>query len=99
MTEAEYLEAVYGICADARVFVHHCARTYLCRGENGLPDLLITGIRGVLFREVKASPYDRVSPEQTAYIWLLTAAGQDAGIWNASDLLTGKVADEIGRIA
>jgi hypothetical protein len=98
VTESDYLADVYEICKDAGVSVHHCNDSRHCHGA-GFPDLLLIGVRGILFREVKASATDRPRPEQTAILWLLRAAGQDAEVWNATDLLTGRVADEIARIA
>lgn len=99
MRELDYLTAVYTIASDAAVRVHHCCVSWRCEGENGFPDLVLVGIHGVLFREIKASYSDRPSPEQTAWLWLLKAAGADADVWNSEDLLCGRVADEIAKIA
>jgi len=96
--QAEYLADVYDIVHDAGVWIHHCNDSRYCRGK-GFTDLVIVGLRGVLWREVKASPNDRPTPEQTALIWLLKAAGEDARVWTVIDLVTGKVADEIAEIA
>ena len=98
MTEAEYLGQVYDICKDAGAKAHHCGDGRACCGA-GFPDLVIMGVHGILYREVKASPNDRKSPEQTAVLWLLKASGADAAVWTSEDLLTGKVAEEIRRIA
>lgn len=98
MTEADYLADVYDICTDAGATVHHCGDSRSCTGK-GFPDLIIIGAHGVLYREVKASPNDRPTPEQTALIWLLRASGQDARFWTATDLLTGVVAEEVARVA
>jgi hypothetical protein len=96
--ESEYLSQVYAICHDARVLFHHCRRG--APGSiDGFPDLVLVGTRGVLFREIKASFGDDPSRGQTNWIWQLRAAGQDAGIWTVTDLLTGIVADEIALIA
>lgn len=97
MTEREYLAEVYELAAKAPVSVHHCNDSRYCHGT-GFPDLVLIGARGVLWREVKASPGDRATPEQTALLWLLRATGQDARLWTERDLATGKVAEEIASI-
>jgi hypothetical protein len=98
MTEAEYLAEVYQLCHTHGVYVHHCRHAYSCEGA-GFPDLVLIGVHGVLWREVKASHNDRMKPEQTGLIWLLRSAGQDAAVWTAADLQSGKVAKELASIA
>lgn len=98
MKEADYLTEVYRICKDAGVSYHHCKDSRSCEGK-GLPDLTIVGTRGVLWREVKSDEYARPTSEQTAWLWVLISAGQDARIWGPTDLLCGMVAFEISQIA
>jgi hypothetical protein len=97
MKERQFLEQVYGICAKAGVTVHHCNDARRCHG-NGLPDLILIGVNGVLWREVK-SQYDvNLRPVQTAVLWTLRAARQDARVWTEQDLDGGAVAREIAAI-
>jgi hypothetical protein len=98
LTESEFLAEVYKLADAEGVFVHHCGIAWRCHGD-GWPDLVLVGTRGVLYREVKASPDDRMRPEQTALLWLLRAAGQDAEVWTEKDLASGTVAWEIRVIA
>lgn len=58
----------------------------------GFPDLVLVHARRrlVLYRELKAHK-GRVTPDQQAWLDALTAAGQDAGVWRPSDLLTTHV--------
>lgn len=98
LRESDYLAQVYGLCEKAPCSYHHCGVPYRCTGHNGFPDLMIIGSHGVLFREVK-TVNDRPSPDQTAMLWLLKAAGQDAGIWTETDLTSGIVAREIAGIS
>lgn len=98
LTEADYLAEVYSLCEKAPCLYHHCGVSYRCAGHRGFPDLIIIGYRGVLFREVK-TVNDRPTPDQTAMMWLLKAAGMDAEVWTESDLASGKVAREIAGIS
>lgn len=62
----------------------------------GFPDLVLAHPqRGVLFRELKSAK-GQVSPEQDAWLQVLTAGGANAGLWRPSDsddieaILTGR---------
>ena len=97
MKESEYLSEVYHICDFYGAKAHHCNDPKRCHGR-GLPDLIIVGKGGVLWREVKTWG-DKASPEQTEYLWLLRAIGQDAEVWDELDLQRGIVAAQIARVA
>lgn len=57
---------------------------------SGFPDLLIAGLGGVLFRELK-NQSDTASRGQLAWGGVLRAAGQDWAIWRPADLLIGDI--------
>lgn len=58
--------------------------------DRGFPDLVIAGLGGVLWRELK-DQHDTPSPGQLAWADTLRAAGQDWAIWRPLDLLSGAV--------
>lgn len=67
------------------------------RNEAGLPDLIIVGSRGLLWRELKTAK-GRVSAVQREWLAALEVAGQDAGVWRPVDLASGVIQDELRRI-
>jgi hypothetical protein len=54
------------------------------RSPAGLPDLVIVGARGCLWRELK-SPRGQLLPEQVLWQYRLIAAGENYGIWRPRD--------------
>jgi hypothetical protein len=56
------------------------------RAHKGWPDWTIGGPGGVLFRELKAEGEDP-SPEQAAWLAILSGNGLDACVWTAVDFL------------
>lgn len=75
-----------------RIYHTHDSR----RSNPGFPDLVLVHARQrrVLWRELKTQK-GRVRPEQRAWLDDLTAAGEDAAIWRPSDLIEGRVAQEL----
>lgn len=67
------------------------------RMRAGLPDLIVIGDRGILWRELK-SPYGVASGQQKRLGWRLKAAGQDWGIWRPLDLRTGQIERELDAL-
>jgi len=67
---------------------------------NGYPDWTICGApgKGVVIRELK-SEKGRLSAAQQEWIGDLKAAGADVGVWRPSDLLSGRVAQELTAIS
>jgi hypothetical protein len=96
--EGAYLSNVYRLCHREQVLFHHCQDSRKCSGA-GLPDLLIVGPNGLIFREVKVSPFDVPTSEQKSWLYMLQAAGADARVWTSTDLQDGTVAKEIASIA
>ena len=64
------------------------------RNEAGLPDLIIVGPHGVLWRELKTER-GRVTSDQRDWLTDLARAGQDADVWRPSDLSSGRIAREL----
>ena len=96
MTEAELQTKILRMCRDLGLRAWHC---HIPQGSRkGLPDLIIVGPGGVLWRELK-SEKGRVSDAQTDWLTDLTSAGQDAAVWRPMDLVTGVVARELAALA
>jgi hypothetical protein len=97
--EADYLAKVYDLCDHSGIKYHHCNDSRKCTATPGMPDLILVGPRRIIFREIKASLNDRVRAEQSEWLWMLKAAGQDARVWTSEDLLYGRVAHELSELA
>ncbi len=82
MTERELLEAILETCKWADVLAWHAYDSR--RSTPGLPDLILAGKDGVLFRELKTERGHLTEPQR---VWLrrLTAAGTNACIWRPRD--------------
>lgn len=92
MSEKALLEQVRALCRFYGLLTYHTNNSR--RSEPGFPDLVIACGNGVMFRELK-SERGRTSPEQRVWIDTLSLAGQDAGIWKPSDLLAGRIREEL----
>jgi hypothetical protein len=60
----------------------------------GFPDLVIAGLGGQMFRELKSAK-GVLSPEQVVWIGELTRGGADAGVWRPADLRSGRIEQEL----
>lgn len=111
MTEDDLLTAVIDLCRRHRVLAHHSRPAVVGRtaagrarwatpiqGDAGLPDLVIVGRRGVLFRELK-SEVGRLSKEQARWTTTLAVAGADCATWRPSMLRSGQIEAEIRAVA
>ena len=103
MSEEDLLRAVVDLAQLRGLLVHHSRPARTAKGwvtaivgHKGLPDLIIVGSRGVLYRELK-SEKGRVSPEQHDWIDRLEQAGQDIAVWRPSDW-PQRVRDELEAI-
>lgn len=77
-----------------RVYHTHDSR----KSAAGFPDLvLVHGVHGVLWRELKREKGGRVSPEQETWLEALRNAGdgEDAGLWYPHDWVDGTIAAEL----
>lgn len=91
--EAAFQAAVLDVAKTWGLRVAHFRKAKTARGNwvtpvgadgKGFPDLLITGKRGILFREIKM-PSGRLSPEQKMWGLWLHRAGQDWAVWKPED--------------
>jgi hypothetical protein len=97
MTEAALENSVRRILADLPSVLWYHTRD--SRGSNaGFPDLVCAGPRGVLYRELKREG-KRPTIAQEAWLSALRGAGQDAGVWQPSSLLSGTIARELSALA
>lgn len=91
MSEEDLLRAVVDLAQLLGLLVHHSRpaltgkgwRTAIV-GHKGLPDLVIVGARGVLYRELK-SEKGRPSAEQIQWLDTLAQAGADVALWRPAD--------------
>lgn len=66
--------------------------------RRGFPDLVICGLGGVLFAELKCLD-DTLSPDQRLWQRMLSDAGQRHVVWEPMDLLTGRIETELAKLA
>lgn len=69
---------------------HHCRISTSCTGSRGLPDLIVAGVYGAVFIEVKTGRADP-SPDQTTWLYTLRAGGQDVHVIREADLDDGSL--------
>ena len=84
------------LCDDLDLLRYHTHDSR--RSPRGFPDLVVCGLGGVLFRELKTQR-GTVKPEQQAWLDTLAAAGADAGVWRPADLLSGRIGRELAALA
>ncbi|MBC9000464.1 VRR-NUC domain-containing protein [Micromonospora aurantiaca (nom. illeg.)] len=105
MSEDELKKAVLDLCKTLHLRTAHFRparteqgwRTPVEGDGQGWPDLVIAGPGGALFRELK-SRTGRVEPDQKVWLSVLTAAGENAGVWRPIDLLNGTIGQELNAI-
>jgi hypothetical protein len=95
MPEAELQEAVRRLCADLSLYHFHVHNSRRC--EPGWPDSVIVG-RKVLYRELK-SEVGRLTREREEVGRRLQRAGANWRVWRPSDLLSGRIANELTELA
>lgn len=82
VTEIQDRAAAYGLLS------HYCQRSTTCKGSRGMPDLIVAGIGGAVFLEVKTPGHGPV-PDQTTWIYTLRAGGQVVMVVRGADLVDG----------
>jgi len=94
----EYLIAeVAGLCEHYRVQFHHSADSRRDLG-NGIPDFIIAGPNGIIFRECKSAT-GSLTPAQSCWKWTLRANRLDWSVWRPADLKSGRIRAEIAALA
>jgi len=78
---------------------HYCQNSARCKGSRGMPDLIIAGIHGVIFVEVKAAIGQDPAPDQITWIYTLRAGGQHAYVIRETDLSNGSLDDLLAKCA
>lgn len=96
MPEAEVEEYARQTCRLFRVRYYHTHRSQ--HSPSGFPDDVIVGPRGMLYRENKRES-GKVSIDQQGWLDDLAAHGCNVGVWRPSDLLSGRIEEEIRAVA
>lgn len=98
MGERELETRVIAMIADRGLYLKDHPDSRRDRVSNpGFPDLVIAGVGGVLWRELKDQE-DTPSADQLAWGQVLGAAGQDWALWRPLQLLTGVIAIELDAL-
>lgn len=94
MSEADLESAVRDLLKVHGLWGYHVRDSR--RSAPGWPDWVIVGGR-ILYRELKTQQ-GRVSSEQQRVGYLLQAAGADWAVWRPTDLLGGRIAEEMAGL-
>lgn len=97
MTHAELIARFCQLSWDRGLYVHYCGDARRCEGP-GLPDLIIAGPGGVIFREVKSASAPQIRADQKAWLRMLSSSGADVAVWNQADLHSGRVVQQLDRL-
>jgi hypothetical protein len=97
MSEADLEEKVQELCEGFGILRFHNPDSRRVR-EKGLPDDILIGARGVLWRELK-NMKRKLTPEQEKVGEQLTAHGQDWAVWRPTDLLSRRIEFELRAIS
>ena len=97
MPEARMLGEIRHLCDQFGLMFYH-ARDSRSSGDPGLPDLVIAGPRGLIFRELKPQEGD-LRWHQRRWFRVLRQARQSCEIWRPSDWFSGQVRRELEIIA
>ena len=96
MTEDALMGHIARLCKDLGLLAYHTRDSR--RSASGYPDWHIVGPVGSLFRECKTEK-GRVTAAQDEWLTGLRAAGHDADVWRPSDLVSGRIAQELTALA
>jgi hypothetical protein len=96
MSEEELEENIRDACKKLGITRFHVR---ISKGTTpGLPDDILIGPRGILWRECK-NQKRKMTPEQVAVGEALTALGHDFGLWRPSDWFSGRIERELTAIS
>jgi hypothetical protein len=97
MSEAGLEEQVQELCEGFGILRFHNPDSRRVR-EKGLPDDILIGARGVLWRELK-NMKRKLTPEQEKVGEQLAEHGQDWSVWRPPDLLSRRIEHELRAIS
>ena len=80
------------------VLSHYCGKALHCKGDRGVPDLLLVGPHKAAFIEVKTQ-YANLAPDQTTWMHALIGAGQLHYVMREADLENGRLASVLETLA
>ena len=97
MSEAELMEAIRAMVGDLSLHAFHAADSRRSWGP-GFPDLVIAGLGGCIYREVKTET-GSLSADQRRWGYVLQASGQRYAIWRPRHLVDGTIGRELAAVA
>jgi len=74
---------------------HHCPDSRGCSGTPGLPDFIIIGPRGIIWREAKPHPGELPRGGQVAWKYAVMANLMNYDVWTPADVASGRVRAEL----
>src|ERR1017187_10566901 len=98
MRERELQSQVEALADGYGLMWHNCRDSRWCEGHSGFPDLVIVGLGGVIFAELK-SWTGRMSPDQTMWRYALECTGALFYLWNPTHLMSGAIDTVLHAIA
>ena len=97
MTEGELQHEVVKLASDLGLLVHHCPDARRCYGQ-GLPDLIIAGPGGVIFRELKSDDGETTA-QQDLWGWTLSRGGASWAVWRPADWCSGAISSMLEKLS
>lgn len=97
MTELELQGKIIDKALKLGLLVHTCNDSRRCGVQPGFPDLTIVGSKAAIYREIKGEQGEPSSAQRT-WKWRMLAAGCDWALWKPSDLASGRIDAELGRL-
>lgn len=88
MTHDEVVAEIQRRAGERGLLSHYCGDSRHCRGDRGFPDLVVAGLYGTAFLEVKTG-FKGFSPAQTTWTYQLLSGGETALMVRNEDLADG----------
>lgn len=97
MTESQLQASILDLCRHHRLLAFHIRDSRRNIGV-GFPDLVVTGVGGTIFRELKNDVL-QPTPEQMTWLGTLAEGGADAKLWRPEHWFSGEIAETLQRLA
>jgi hypothetical protein len=97
LTESQLQANILDLCRTLRLLAFHIRDSRKNMGV-GFPDLVITGVGGTIFRELKNDTL-QPTPEQMTWLGTLAEGGADAALWRPEHWWSGEIATTLQRLA